>query len=85
MRLGVSNFSTFLKRKKSRKMKQKLRDETTGTKLGRDVDPVSQKSQIKVNRITLLGSHKILLRLWLLFFAKMMESGSELCSSFGFH
>ena len=43
-----SNFSTFLQRKKSRKANQKPRNESTGTRLGRDIDPVSKKSHIKV-------------------------------------
>ena len=45
-----SNFSTFLQRKKSRKPNQKPRNESTGTiaRLGRDIDPVSKKSHVKV-------------------------------------
>ena len=61
----------FVKGKKSLKANQKPRNERTGTRLGRDVDLVSQKTHIAVNRVTLLESHETFLRFWL-FFAKMM-------------
>ena len=65
-------FSMFVEGKKSLKANQKPRNERTGTRLGRDVDLVSQKSHITVNRVTLLESHETFLRFWLLFCAKMM-------------
>ena len=49
----------------------------TGTRLGRDVDPMSQKSHIMVNGVTLLGLHGTFLRFRLLVFANKMENDSE--------
>ena len=50
--MNSSNFSTFLMRKNSRKANQKPRKERTGTRLGCDIDSVSQKSRVKANRVT---------------------------------
>ena len=66
----------------SRKANQKPRNERTGTRLGRDIDSVSQKSRFKVNRVTSLRSHETLPRLWLLLFASMMESDSKFEQSY---
>ena len=46
-------FSLFVKGEKSLKANQKPRNERTGTRLGRDVDTVSQKSHIILNRASL--------------------------------
>ena len=66
----------FSKRKKSWKANQKPCNERTGTRLGRDVDRLSQKSHILVNGVTFLGLHESFLRFRLLVFANMMENDS---------
>ena len=47
---------------RSWKANQKPCKERTGTRLGRDVDPVSQKSHAMVNGVTLHGLHGTFLR-----------------------
>ena len=72
----------FSKRKKSWKANQKPCNERTGTRLGRDVDPVSQRSRIMVNRVTLLGLHGTFLRFRLIVLANMMKNDSEFEQSY---
>ena len=67
----------FSKRKKSWKANQKPCNERTRTRLGGDVDPLSQRSRIMVNGVTLLGLHGTFLRSRLLVFANMMENEFE--------
>ena len=62
----------FVKGTEIAESEPKIAQERTGTRLGPHVDPVSQKSHIIVNRVTLLESHETFLRFWLLFFAKIM-------------
>ena len=58
----------FSKRKKSWR---------TETRLGLDVEPVSQRSHIMINGVTLLGLQRTFLRFRVLVFANMMENDSE--------
>ena len=67
----------FSKRKKSWKANQKPCNERTRTRIGGDVHPVSQRSRIMVNGVTLLGLHGTFPRFRLLVFANMMENEFE--------
>ena len=76
------NFSTFLRQKKTRKANQRPRDERTGTRLGRVIDPESLKSHIKVNRSLVARITWSYTRLSLLLFARMIESDSKFEQSY---
>ena len=71
MRIGVI-FQCFKElAKEITECKPKMRNEIIGTRLGRNVDPVSQKSHIMVNRVT--RNFPAFLA-FVFFFAKMMPS-----------
>lgn len=72
-----SNFSKFLRQKKSRKANQRPRDERTGTRLARVIDSESLKSHNKVNRSLVARITWSYTRLSLLLFARMIESDSK--------